>query len=273
MKTLYGEMFMNILRLKLLFFMSCFALLLVFEPGCTILDDENEAFEQPADISKQQLFDRMLATSDPTGVYRKAKSYILRQEQELSGSSKKSYFIIEIKFKRPDKIKVTTLKARKPIRAMIFNGDKAWQINYEAEKYTVLEGLAFKRAKLFFSMGQPGNQYSSIFPEVKLTEWIKGPEQYYKLVCNAKVKGISPITIFVGKNNFLTKRLELTLEIASGQNEPYVSIMDRYALYEGVMVASLSTVEFMGKKTKYGMIDYQLNVDIADSEFQPPVWQ
>jgi hypothetical protein len=29
----------------------------------------------------------------------------------------------------------------------------------------------------------------------------------------------------------------------------------------------------MGKKTKYGMIDYQLNVDIADSEFQPPVWQ
>ena len=265
---------MNRLQLKLLFFVFISTGMLLLLSGCAMFEDDgNEAFEQPADITKQQLFDRMLATSDPTGVYRKARSYILRQEQELSNSSKKSYFIIEIKFKRPDKIKVTTLKAWKPIRAMIFNGKEAWQVNYEAKKYTVLEGLAFKRAKLFVSMGQPGNQYSSIFPEVKLTELIKGAEQYYKLVCDAKVKGISPITIFIGKNNFLTKRLELNLEIASGGSEPYVSIMDKYALYEGVMVASLSTVKFMGKETKYGMIDYQLNIDLADSEFKPPVWE
>lgn len=264
---------MNKLQFKLLFFMFISALVLMLVPGCAMLEDDDEAFEQPADISKQQLFERMLATSDPTGVYRTAKSYIQRQEQELSASSKKSYYIIEIKFKRPDKFKVTTLKERKPVSALIFNGNKAWQVNYKTEKYVVLEGLAYKRAKLFFSMGQPGNQYSSIFPEVKLTEHIKGAEQYYKLVCNAKVKGISPIIIFVGKNNFLTKRLELNLETANGSKELYISTMDKYALYEGVMVASLSTVTFMGKNTKYGMIDYQLNVDLADDEFKPPVWK
>ena len=265
---------MNILQLKLLFLMLMSPMLLVLVPGCALLDDDADtAFEQPADISKQQLVERMLATSDPTGVYRKANSYIQRQEQELSGSSKKSYYVIEIKFKRPNKFKVTTLKEWKPISALIFNGDKAWRVNYKTQKYTVLEGLAFKRAKLFFSMGQPGNEYSKIFPEVKLTEWIKGAEQYYKLVCDAKVKGISPITIFVGKNNFLTKRLELNLETADGKREHYASTMEKYALYEGVMVASLSTVEFMGKKTKYGMIDYQLNIDLEDSEFQPPVWK
>lgn len=265
---------MNILRLKLLFFMLLSALGMMFVPGCVIFGDGAEdTFEQPADISKQQLFKRMLETSDPTGVYRQANSYIQRQEQELSASSKKSYYIIEIKFKRPNKFKVTTLKAWKPVSALIFNGDKAWQVNYEKKKYTILEGLAFKRAKLFFSMGQPGNPYSAIFPEVTLSELIDGAKQFYKLVCNSNVKGISPITIFIGKNNFLTKRLELNIETANGSRELYISTMEKYALYEGVMVASLSTVKFMGRETKYKMIDYQLNVDIDDSEFKPPVWK
>ncbi len=266
---------MNRSRLKLLFFTLTSVMVMMLLQGCAILDDDDgDTFEQPADITKQQLFKRMLATSDPTGVYRKAKSYIQRQEQELSASSsKKNYFILEIKFKRPDKFKVTTLKARQPISALIFNGNKAWQVDYKTQKYVALEGLAFQRAKLFFSMGQPGNQYSSIFPEIKLNESINGAKQYYKLVCSSNIKGISPITIFVGKNNFLTKRLELNIATANGGQELYISTMDRYALYEGVMVASLSTVKFRGKETKYRMIDYQLNIKLDDKEFQPPIWE
>ncbi len=265
---------MNASRLKLLFFMFIAVIFLGMIPGCALWGEEDESFEQAADITQDEVFKRMMATSDPTGLYRKAQSYIQRQEQELSkSSSKKSYFIIEIRFKRPGKFKVTTLKERKPISALIFNGNKAWQVNYQREKYKELEGLALQRAKLFFSMSQPGNQYSTIFPEIKLTEWINGAEQYYKLVCDAKIKGISPITIYVGKNNFLTKRLVTNPELANGGRELYVSTMEKYALYEGVMVASLSTVKFMGIETKYRMIDYQLNVELHDIEFQPPVWK
>jgi outer membrane lipoprotein-sorting protein len=263
---------MSALKLKLLFLMLISAILIMLVPGCTMVN-EFEPFEQDADITKDELFKRMMATSDPTGTYAKAKSYIQRQEQEFStSSSKKSYFIVEVKFKRPDKFKVTTLKEWKPVSALIFNVDRAWQVDYTNENYKELEGLDLQRAKLFFSMGQPGNQYSAIFPEIKLTEWINGAEQYYKLACNAKIKGINPITIYVGKNNFLTKRLVINPKKEDGKGS-YVSTMEKYGLYEGVMVASLSVVKSEGVEMKYRMIDYQLNIDILDSEFQPPVWE
>lgn len=262
---------MNMSRVKSLFGGVIFAMLLILLPGCASFE-EDKPFEQPADITKAQLFDRMIETSDPTGVYAKAKSYIQRQEQELLASYQKSYFIVEVKFKRPNMFKVTTYKEWKPLHALIFNGNKAWQVDYNAKKYIELIGLALQRAKLFFAMGQPGNRYSKIFPDIKLTEWINGAEQYYKLVCDAKIAGISPITIYVGKNNFLTKRLEIKAVNAKG-GESYVSTIEKYGLYEGVMVASRSIVKSGGMEMKYRMIDYELNVNIPNDEFQPPVWK
>ena len=247
---------------------------LISLPGCSVLSEHDaivKGFEQPADISQAELFARMMATSDPTGTYRKAKSYIQRQEQEVSRDSGTSYYIIETKFKRPDKFRVTTYHGRKMLTALIYNGSRAWQVDYQHKKYVELSGAALQRAKLFFDMGQPGNQFSAIFPKIKLTEWIEGAKQYYKLVCDAEIKGVSPITIYIGKNNFLTQKLEFTPSFGSGADH-YVSTMDKYALYDNVLIASVCTVKFRGTESKYRIMDYKLNVKLNDSDFEPPVW-
>jgi hypothetical protein len=48
--------------------------------------------------------------------------------------------------------------------------------------------------------------------------------------------------------------------------------MDKYSLYEGIMIASVSTVIIDNIETKYRMINYQLDLDLPDAEFAPPVW-
>jgi hypothetical protein len=84
-----------------------------------------------------------------------------------------------------------------------------------------------------------------------------------------KISGLEPYTIYVGKNNFLTKMLE-TVEQIKGVNAPYTAIMDTYAMYEGVMIAKESTTILNGVKQNYKVIHYKLNAPIDDSEFTPP---
>lgn len=238
--------------------------------GCASFDSKAE--ERKADISKEELFKRMRKASDPKFRYRDAKSYVQKQEQEITYGENKVYFIVEVKFKKPHNFKVTTYKNWKPLNALISNGSNVWMADYSKKQTVELKGEQLNRAKFFFEMGQPGNAYSKIFSDIKLTEWIKGPEQYYKLDCTPKLDGVQPMTIFVGKNNFLTKKLETYMETSNDKLVKYVSFMDKYSLYEGIMIASVSTVIIDNIETKYRMINYQLDLDLPDDEFAPPVW-
>ena len=59
---------------------------------------------EPADITIDQLYQRMSAATDPEGVYAKAKSYRLIQEVEsVDGNSKnRDYYSTVVLFKQPD---------------------------------------------------------------------------------------------------------------------------------------------------------------------------
>ena len=58
---------------------------------------------------------------------------------------------------------------------------------------------------------------------------------------------------------------------ARGTTYKYVSLIDRYSIYKGVMMASESTVFVNNDKQLFHTIDFQLNVDIPDSDFELPV--
>ena len=235
--------------------------------GCGMFNGGQE--EYPADISIAMLQDRMLQATDPNRKYATANTYVQKQMLEV----KKNFgdpiqSIVEIKFKRPDMFKTTTLRDNQQINSVIFNGKQAWFINYANKTVAPIEGIQFETLKLIFAMGHPGVSYTQIFKNVKLTQVRIDELEYYKMVCTPNSGGLEPYVIYVGKNNFLPKILE-TVEQLNGVSSKYTAIMDTYAMYEGVMIAKESTTILNGVKQNYTVIYYKLNAKIDDSEFTP----
>jgi outer membrane lipoprotein-sorting protein len=252
---------------KLLF---CFAAVAgaMLPAGCSIFGSGTE--EYPADISIAMLQERMQRATDPDSKYANANTYVQKQMLEVQKNFGDPVLsIVEVKFKRPDMFKTTILRDNQPVNSVIFNGKQAWVINYTNKTVSPIEGIQFETLKLIFAMGHPGVSYTQIFKEVKLSQVRLNELEYYRMVCTPKISGLEPYTIYVGKNNFLTKMLE-TVEQIKGVNAQYTAIMDTYAMYEGVMIAKESTTILNGVKQNYKVIHYKLNAPIDDSEFTPP---
>ena len=138
--------------------------------------------------------------------------------------SEKSY-IVEIKFKRPDKLRMTIKEDNIATTSIIFNGQNAWVVNYKDKKRTLLKGEQLERMKVLFALGRPGSTYQEIFKEVKLFQVELDDQPYYKLKCISKFKGQKPLIVYIGKHNFLTKRIDIPPHV--------ISIIDQYGLYDG----------------------------------------
>lgn len=223
-----------------------------------------------ADMTVAEISERMEKATDPNDYYRKSRSYVLKQEMRTEQNGEKNTYTIEVKFKLPNFLKTTTFKDKKPISSVLFDGKKAWEIKPDTGESEAITGKRLELVKTFAAIGHPANTLLTVFPKIDASEVKVGPKEYYKLVCYPKYKDISPYTMFVGKNNFLTKRLETKMYI-KGQAFDYTSIIDRYSMYKGVMIASESTVVLNNNiKQIFHVMDYQLNVDIPDSEFELP---
>ncbi len=241
----------------------------LFSIVCTALGGGCQMFssaeEQPVNITLAVLQEKMQKAMDPNGLYRKSKSYVQRQMLivKKDWENEKGY-IIETKYKRPDKLKLTTWEDNKPSTSIIFNGKNAWRVNYKEKKRNLISGVQLKKMKVLFALGRPGGTYQQIFKEVKLAETELDEQAYYKLTCISKFEGAPPLIIYVGKNNFLTKRIDIPPNITS--------TIDKYGLYDGVIIAEQTTDVSDGCKSRYKLIMYKLNVDIDDKEFFPPVF-
>jgi len=253
-----------IFKLLLFFAAGAGALLL---SGCGMFNGGPE--EYPADISIALLQERMQRATDPDRKFANASSYVQKQMLEVKKSfGEPVQSIVEVKFKRPDMFKMTVLRDNQQINSVIFNGKQAWSVNYVSKTVAPIEGLQLETFKLIFAMGHPGVSYTQIFKNVKLSQVRMDELEYYKMVCTPNISGLEPYTIYVGKNNFLTKMLE-TVEQINGANAKYTAVMDTYAMYEGVMIAKESTTILNGIKQNYKVIYYKLNAKIDDSEFIP----
>jgi outer membrane lipoprotein-sorting protein len=242
-----------------------------FLAGCGMFSAPIE--ESPADLTVGQLQTRMRIASDPDGIYRKSVSYVQKQMLESKkGFSAPETLIVEVKYKRPDMFKTTTLKDNQPVTSIIFNGKEAWLVNYDSKTAAKIEGEKFKRLQLLFALGRPDNSYTEVFPDIKLVQCRINEEQFYKLTCAEPKIQKEPFVIYVGKNNFLTKKLE-TVENIGGELVEYSAVMDSYYMYEGVMIAKETTTMLNGNKQSYKVIYYKLNANISDDEFVPPVWE
>lgn len=228
----------------------------VFLSGC-VSDGE------PANISLSILQMKMQKAMDPDGLYRKSKSYVQKQMLMVKkGWGDEKGYIVEVKYKRPDKMIMTTKEDNIPTTSIIFNGQNAWIVNYEEKKRTLIRGEQLERMKVLFALGHPDSTYQDIFKEVKLFETDIDGHPYYKIKCISKFKDQEPLIVYVGRHNFLTKRIDIP---------PYVtSIIDQYGLHDGVIIPEQTSEILDGSEKRYKLIMYKLNVDIDDNEFFPP---
>ncbi|MDD5727222.1 MAG: hypothetical protein PHV59_01540 [Victivallales bacterium] len=230
--------------------------------GCQFFAEQEE---RPANISLDVLQAKMNKAMDPDGVYRDSKSYVQKQMlmEKKDWEDEKNY-IIEIKYKRPDKMLMTTKKDNLPDTSIIINGRNAWIVYHKDKKRVNIQGKKLAQMKMLFALGRPGSTLKEIFKNVKLTEVVIDDYPYYKLECISKYKDMAPFIIYVGQNNFLTKRIEIPPNVTS--------VIDKYGLYDGVIIPE-QTSEFVGdSKKQYKLIMYKLNVNINDEEFLPPVF-
>lgn len=240
-----------------------FLLSIVYCGGCQMF---SEVEERPADISLTELQKRMHKAMDPEGLYRKSKTYVQKQMLVIKKDwEDEKSFIIEVKYKRPNKMKMTTLEDNRPTTSLIFNGQNAWVVQYGAKTRRKVKGKNLERMKVLFALGKPGMTFEQIFKNVKISETDIDDLPYYKLTCISKYQNEPTIIIYVGKNNFLTKRIEIPPRV--------VSTIDKYGLYDGVITPEETTEELGDSKKHYRLITYKLNVDIPDSEFFPPMFK
>ncbi len=237
--------------------------LILFLTGCEWLRDYQE---YPSDITIEELQKQMNESSDPDGLYRNAHSYIMKQTLTRKGIFSDDDYMVEVKFKRPGLWKTTTFKDNKPMNAVMFNGRKAWIVDYRTRTSTELTGTVLARVSHMQTLLLPDSTFQDSFEKVALTQYRKNGIEYYKIV--GQNTGFDPITIYIGKYTSLPKRVE-TREVLNGMKVNYLSIMDSYAMYDRVMIANQNTVVVDNTTSISRVVQYRLNVELSDSEFLP----
>ncbi len=239
-------------------FLAMFAIILT--AGCKGVMPEIDNTYVP-DIKIEDLAAKMVTAVDPNGTYRDSKSYYMRQEIKLSGKIV-SY---EVLFKSPDKFRTVMSMDNKVLQKITCNGIKCWSVSENGEK-TEIKGKELDRLKLLDDMSSAKGTMLDFFDKVEFAGEAKVYDSpCYVLICYPKTKELEPIAKYVNKTDFLTRKV-VTLK----EGKPYVAEIKRYALVKGVMIATETEMDINndGKKELLTVVDYRLNMDIQDKEFE-----
>ena len=225
--------------------------------GCVMLDEEYD--ERPADISLEELEKRMLKARDPNGVFLKATSYV--QKQVVTDSKTGEQQICEIRYQAPDRLNMLMRKDNQPDSAIIINGNSAWRVNYPERSVKPIVGMGLSQLKTMQRLGDPDDSYQDLFRKVDLSLCRIGEQEYYKLVCHPKIRGSYELVLYVGRDSYLLNRIRIPLLGSETR-------VDRYALYEGVMVPE----ETVSERSRSRVFYNRLNLPLDEQDFLPPVF-
>jgi outer membrane lipoprotein-sorting protein len=243
--------------------------------GCKALEEEEEAPPpgEPSDITVDKLCEKMSAATDPQGLYKNASSYEMRQSMLSVKKLDKDVEEIEVKFQKPAFMKCTVFKNNKPIAITLFDGENAWNIDPDNQSNSpVPQGTRLNLVRAFADLGMPWKTLKDIFDTIDISiVTLDDGKKYYRLICKVKDPQIAAYIIYVGKNDYLTRRLETTLYKEDGSKQPYVSTIGRYTVRSGVKVALETAVETGSSTDTSTLVSFTLNPKFPDDEFKLPV--
>ena len=123
--------------------------------------------------------------------------------------------------------------------------------------------------KVLSGTSNPDNSLTRALRDIRLTLCRVGEQEYYK-VTGLSQNGGNPVEIYIDKNDFLIRRIKAVFQIGS-RSLRYDSTIQRYSLYEGVMIPAETTVVQNGLKQTTRVVYYKLDAVIPASDFRPPV--
>lgn len=233
--------------------------------GCTGLSETL----LPSDITVDELQSRKDSATDPEGRFSTASTYVMRQtvsDNNLLGSM--SSKLIELKYKRPDKIKCTISEDGNNISGYIINGDTAWNIDYKSKSVTPILPQNMVMIKTLTKLNTPATRYKDVFKNVDIFKVNNSDGVFYKLKCSNNPNNI--FEIYIDAASFLTSRMKTSFKLPTGTFKSD-STMKSYTLYEGIRIPDESISVSGDEEQKQKVIYYKLNVPIDDEEFNPPV--
>ena len=229
--------------------------------------------DMPSDITLDELEQKMAQAMDPKRDYRTARAYFQRQNISEEGLFSTKLQLVEVKFQRPDKFKLSYYNDKNRIVSEVLCKDgKAWMIDHLQGKITPIEGQALEKFRIMLELGHPDTDFDKIFSDVKLslTKRMNG-KFYYKLVCQPKIPGAHPIIIYIDKQTMLPERMELKVKTAAGTIESTCNIVE-YRKFGNLTLPSLTDVEDGVREYTNRVVDYQLNSGFSGNEFNLPVF-
>ncbi len=224
----------------------------------------------PSDITLDELEMKMAKAMDPAQKYRNASAYFQRQNIEEEGFWETKYQLVEVKFQRPDKFKLSYYEKNRPISEILSVGSKAWFIDYKNSTVKELTGLELDKLKVMIALGHPDTDYDKLFAKVDLFLTRIDGKDHYKLVCYPALENANPITIYVDRKEMLPRRLELKVNTPDGVKKS-VSNIENYQIFDQIKVPALTrVVEAHIREYLTRVVEYQLNAHFREDEFKLP---
>jgi hypothetical protein len=127
------------------------------------------------------------------------------------------------------------------------------------------QGEDLERFKLFNSLGaSPKLNLGDVFEKVYVFDEDSGAEKLFRVVCIPKFKDLAPIAIYVGKDDYLTKKI-----VTRKAGFLYTAETKKYALVRGVMVASETEITYGPDNDRLTLMEYRLDPETEDAMFEP----
>ncbi len=226
--------------------------------------------ERPSDLTLDELEMRMAQAMDPAKKYRNAYAYLQRQnieEDELFG--KKRQFV-EVRFQRPDKFKFSFFDENRVCTEILSTGGRAWTVDHLNGIVSEITGDALAKVKVMLALGHPDTDYDMLFERVDVSlVTLDDDREYYKLVCYANLPDSDPITIYIDREQFLPKRLELTLK-TPGKVIQSASEIVEYQVFDTIKIPTLTHVTEGSREYDTRVVGYLLNPQFKNDEFAVP---
>lgn len=210
-------------------------------------------------ISIDEIAEKMKNAADPNGIYKNAKSFFIVQTMHIGDSELR----METSYKSPLMSRCVTLLDGKVVNTTIFNNDKAWSISPDG-KATEITGAELETMKAMNRMQEPNTSIKDVFSNISVSEQRIGQNDFFVLKCSTSASDFVPMEYFVDKKDFLTKRI-----VTQRQGKPYIAEIKKYSLYQGVLVAAETQIEYGNVKQTILINDYKLNVEFENTLFRP----
>lgn len=246
---------------------AVFALLTGVFAGCASLDDDSIS---ESDLSVEALEARMAEKVDPTGAYRSSKSFVFRQTIRIPQFLDDDIeTMVETKMLLPDKFRITTLQDNEPVQIICSNGSSGWMSESSGRKLKILEGEKLQQLLTLSKLGTPAGGYRKIFSKVDIFRCSNDDGDFYVLDCIGN--NGNTFRFYIDDEEFLLRRMKGRMNVGNGFLN-YDSRVKSYGLFSGVMIPKVTETTQNGQKQIIELLKYELNPEIAETDFLPPVF-